>query len=526
MSSERPVARTASLVMILILLSRVLGFLRERAIAEVFGATWQTDALRLAFNIPDLMFAILVAGGLNAAFIPTFTGYLARDEEEEGWRMAWTFFALGLIVLVLMTLLGIIFSPALSYIVAIAYSGEKRQVLVALMRVLFPAVFFTALAGLGMGVHKSYKSFNAPLWGPVVYNLVIILGAYLLGRRFGIMGIAAGTVAGAMSNFLLQMPFFARKAAPHRFHFNLHHPGIARALYLMGPAVLSSSITQLNFTISSSLASSLPESSVSALRVANTLVQLPLGVFGMGVSMVILPTLSGLMAQGKTDAFRRTFSQGVRLVLFLTIPAAVGLAVMRVPLVRLLFQVGEFDAKDTLMAAWAVLYFAPGLISQSAIQVLVQVYYSLQDTRTLVRVSMQSIVINILLSIAFLRFTNLAHGGLALAYSITSVINMLTYMHGLRRHLDDIDAPRIYRSILLSLIAALLMGVVVWAAVVGSNAVISPARVLGRLAEVAAGVGAGALAYLAFVFILRMEETTFLRQVLRRRGKAVPDAED
>ncbi|MGI6541741.1 MAG: murein biosynthesis integral membrane protein MurJ [Limnochordia bacterium] len=522
--AERPVARTAGLVMVLILLSRLLGFIRERSIAIVFGSNWQTDVFRQAFNIPDLMYFILVAGGLNAAFIPTFTSYLARDEEEDGWRMAWTFFTLGFIALVLMTALGVIFSPSLSYIVGYAYEGETRRLLIKLMRIMFPAVFFTALAGLGMGVHKSYKSFNAPLWGPILYNAVIILGIYLLGGRYGVVGMGIGTVAGACVNFLIQMPFFIKKARPRRYAFQLHHPGIKQILYLMGPAVISSSIAQLNFIVSSSLASSLAESSVSALRVANTLVQLPLGVFGMGVSMVILPTLAGLKAKGEIDDFREMFSQGIRFVLTLTIPAAVGLAVLRVPLVRLLFEGGAFTSADTLMTAQAVLFYAPGLISQAVIQVLVQVYYSLQDTKSLVKVSLNAILVNATLSLAFLKFTPLAHGGLALASSLTSIINLLNYLLRLRKHLGRIDAGRMLRCTIRSLIASAVMGFAVWGAATVGASLFGTSTLPGRVTEVAIGVGTGGLVYLIMIFVLRMEETTFLYQVFRRNAKSTSEA--
>lgn len=516
---QRPVARTASLVMVLILFSRILGFIRERAIAQVFGMDWRTDVFRAAFNVPDLMFFLLVAGGLNAAFIPVFTSYLARGEEEEGWRMAWTFFAIGLILLVVMTTTGMVFTPALAPLVAIGYVGEQRRLLIRLMRVMFPAVAFTALAGLGMGVHKSYQSFGAPLWGPVMYNVMIILGTYFLGPSFGTLGMAVGTVAGAIANFLIQLPFFLKKAYPHPFIFDIQHPGIIQAFRLMGPAVISSSIVQLNFTITSSLASTLEEGSISALRTANTLVQLPLGVFAMGVAMVILPTLAGLMARGQTDAFRQTFSQGLRLVLFLTIPAAVGLASLRIPLIGLLFETGEFSASNTLMAAHAVLYYAPGLISQAAIQILVQVFYSLQDTRTLVRVSATAIVVNTLLGVAFIRLTPLGHGGLALAFSLTSLLNVFTYLYHLRRSIGSIDGTRIARTVGLSLFASALMGLAASGAATLAAQLANPARLSGRLLEVTAGVGTGIAIYAALTLAFGMEEASLLREALLRRRR-------
>src|SRR5690625_1726970 len=205
---ERPMARAAGAVMLLILFSRLLGLVRERAIAQVFGMTWQTDVFRNAFNIPDFMFFLLVAGGLNAAFIPVFTSYLAKDQEDEAWRVASSFFTITVSLLVLFATLGAIFAPQLTILVGYGFVGEQRELLIVLMRTLFLAVFFTALAGLGMGIHRSYKSFTAPMVGPIAYNLAIIAGTYTLARWIGVFAMAIGTVVGAMANFLITLHFF------------------------------------------------------------------------------------------------------------------------------------------------------------------------------------------------------------------------------------------------------------------------------------------------------------------------------
>src|SRR5690606_24017572 len=164
----------------------------------------------------DLMYFLLIAGGLNAAFIPVFTGYLAKGEEDDGWRLATTFFSIVVGLLIVMVILGVAFAPHLSPLVAYSYRGREQELLVYLMRLMFPAVFFTAMAGVGMGVHRSYRNFAPPLWGPIVYNAMIIASTYLLGRTFGIVGMAYGTVVGAIANFALQVPFVLRKARGRR----------------------------------------------------------------------------------------------------------------------------------------------------------------------------------------------------------------------------------------------------------------------------------------------------------------------
>lgn len=506
--------------MLLILLSRLLGFIRERAIADVFGLNAETDAFRLAFNIPDIMYFLLIAGGLNAAFIPVFTRYLAKGEEEEGWRVATTFFTVIVTALIAMVAVGLIFTPQLSPLVAYDYQGEQKALLVRLMRIMFPAVFFTALAGVGMGVHKSYKHFAPPMWGPIVYNVMIILATHLLGRRYGVVAMAYGTVAGAIGNLLIQIPFVLKKWRGKRFAFDLSHPGLKQTLRLMGPAVISLSIFQINFIVLSNLASGLSEGSPTALRIGQTIVQLPLGVFAMGVSMVILPALSGLIARNEMDAFTRTFSQGLRAVFFVTIPSAVGLYVLRIPVISLLFETGAFTASDTRTAAVALAALAVGLWAQAGSQVLIQVFYSLQETKTLVRVSLIAILLNTSLSLLLLRITPWEHGALALAYSLTAIANLGNYLYSLRRKIGRIDGARIVATLALSAGASLVMGGVVhWLHLV-SAPWFDTLTLLGRVAHLALSIGGGVLVYGGLALLFRMEEVGFVAAAVKGNRRA------
>ena len=466
------------------------------------------------------MYFLLIAGGLNAAFIPVFTSYLAKEQEDDGWRLAATFFSIVVGLLVLMVTLGVIFAPRLSPLVAYSYRGGERELLVHLMRLMFPAVFFTAMAGVGMGVHRSYRNFAPPLWGPVAYNAMIIASTYLLGRTLGVVGMAYGTVAGAIANLAIQVPFVLRKSRGKKLRIDLSHPGLRQVFRLMGPAVISLSIYQVNFIIVSNLASGLTEGSPTALKIAQTMVQLPLGVFGMGIGMVILPSLSRLMARGERDAFRETFSQGIRAVFFVTIPSAVGLAVLRVPLVRLLFETGEFGPSDTQMAAYALLFFTIGIWAQAGVQVLTQVYYAIQETGTLVRVSVTAIILNTALSFLFVRLTPLGHGGLALAYSLTVIVNMLNYLITLRGKIGRIDGGRIARTVLFSTLAALIMGAAVHLAAGVFATWFDLGSLAGQLLHALLAIGVGVVVYAGSAYALRMPEIRMIREVVRRKDQA------
>ena len=518
MSQARTLARAAGGTMILILISRLLGFVRERAVAEVFGRTWQTDAYRAAFHIPDLMYFLLVGGALSAAFIPVFSQYLATRDEDEAWRVASSFLNLVVGLLLVFTVLGVLFTPALAPLVAYGFTGEQEALLIHLMRLMFPAVFLTALAGLGIGVQNAYQRFVLPMLGPIVYNVGIILGAYLLGPRMGIDGLAYGTVAGALGNVLVQAPFVLRKARWHPV-IDWSHEGMLEILRLMGPALVGLSVAQVNLIISTNLASTLSEGSITALNMANRLMQFPLGVFAMGISTVLFPSMSRLAAQGQVDALRVTFSRGLRAILFVTVPSAVGLAVLGEPVIRLLFQAGAFGARDTLATDEALLFYTPALIGLSGTQILTRVFYSLHDTRTPVWVSLFTLVSNTGLSLLFLHGTDLGHSGLALAYSITTLLNLGLYLVILRRRLGRIEGGLILRGLAGSLLASGIMGLLVWAFHRELAPHLDLATMSGRLIETLAPVAAGAAVYGLVSLVLQKDETRALLGLLKaRRG--------
>nr|NLJ03444.1 murein biosynthesis integral membrane protein MurJ [Bacillota bacterium] len=507
--------------MLAILVSRILGFIRERAVAEVFGRTATTDVFFAAFALPDLMYQLLVGGALSSAFIPVFTQYLAKDDEKEAWYVASVFLNATFLLLLLIMVLGVIFTPQLAPLVGMGFSGEQRDLLILLMRVTFPAVFFTALAGLCMGVLHSYQKFFLPALGPIVYNLGQILGAYILGPIIGIMGMAAGTVAGALGNFSIQFPAVLKRAKKHyRPVVDLRHPGIRRMGMLMLPAILGLSISQVNVIVSQNLASTLETGSIVALRLANRLINFPLGIFAMGISTAVFPTLARLTARGETEEFRRTLSFGLRVIFFITIPSAFGMAFLRVPIVRLLFESGEFLPGDTLATAFALLFYVPGLIAQSTLQVTTRGFYSLQDTKTPVKIGFVTVVLNFLLSVAFLRLTNLGAGGLAFAYSLSSIFNMALAMGVLGKRLGGLMDPRLWSTVVKSAIASVFMGVGAYytASLLASYLPLSSK--LGQAIQTFAAIGVGVAVYLALSLLFKMEESHYFLGLLKRKLRA------
>ena len=256
-------------------------------------------------------------------------------------------------------------------------------------------------------------------------------------------GLAIGVVVGAIGNFFVQFPFVRAYNKGYQFVMDFSHPGIRKIFKLMVPSLLGLSVTQINLIINQSLASGLAAGSITALRYANRLMQLPLGIFAMGISTAIFPTLARQASRREMDDFRATFSLGLRSVFFITVPAGIGLWVLGEPIVRLLFQGAEFTAADTKATAFALGFYSLGLFAQSGIQVITRVYYSLNDTVTPVLTGLATVVLNVLLNLFFLSQTNLAHGGLALAFSISGIFNFFALVFFLRRKIGAMGGGKI-----------------------------------------------------------------------------------
>ncbi|MGM9572066.1 MAG: murein biosynthesis integral membrane protein MurJ, partial [bacterium] len=346
-SNSHKIAKAAGILMIAILLSRILGFVREAVMGMQFGSNWMTDAYIAAFTIPDLVYYLLIGGALSAAFIPVFTDYIMQDETEEAWKVASIVMNIVVVALGTIIILGMIFANYLVPVVALNFSGETLQLTIFLTRIMFPAVLFHALNGLAMGVLNSFDHFTVPAFGSVVYNTGIILAIIFLGPHLGIMGMSIGVVLGAAATTLMQYLALRRRGISYYFKIDLHHPGVRKIGSLMLPAVIGLSIVQINLVINQNFASFLSEGSITALRFANRLIQLPYGLFASAIGIAIFPTLTKLAAKDCWDDMTGTLSEGLRLTNFLCIPAGAGLMALSVPIVRLLFEQGKFDEQAT-----------------------------------------------------------------------------------------------------------------------------------------------------------------------------------
>lgn len=514
-SVAKGVAQAAGILMVAMFLSRILGFVREQAITTKFGTTANTDAYVAAFAVPDLLYNLLIGGALSAAFIPVFSGYLAKGQEEDAWEAANTVASLILIVMTVVVILGIIFAPYLVPLVAYNFQGETLELTVLLTRIMLPAILFHGLNGLMMGVLNSYNHFLAPAMGGVMYNVGIILCGLLLASQYGIIGFAIGVLVGVVINFLIQLPTLIGKGLKYRFTLNLKHPGVRRMGMLMIPAVIGLSANQINLIVNQNFASALDEGSITALRMANRLMLLPLGLFGFTIGAAVFPTLAGQVATNQEAEFRKTFSGALRSVLFITVPAAAGLMALSVPIVRLLFQQGEFSPQATMVTADALFYYCIGLFAQAGVLVLVRAYYAFQDTVTPVVIGVLTILLNYVMNLWLVDTMEVS--GLALAYSVTGIFNMVSLLLLLRRKVKAIDGRKIITSLVQVWLAAVIMGFMAYGVSIMAESYLNLASKTHQLLQVGVAVTAGIVAYAGLTLLFRMEEARQVVGLVKRK---------
>ncbi|MCB2187351.1 MAG: murein biosynthesis integral membrane protein MurJ [Deltaproteobacteria bacterium] len=518
MSEQQKVTRAVGVVGGATLASRVAGFVRDLVVAYFFGAGPASDAFFVAFRIPNLLRRLFAEGTLTIAFIPVFTEILRRKGREEAYELAQSALAMLSLVLLLVCALGITFAPEVVRVMAPGFTpgGETYLLAVTLTRWCLPFIFFISLLALASGVLNSLGHFFAPAVATVLLNLSIIFCGVGLRTWLEppVLSLAVGVLVGGVLMLILQVPYLKKNGISLRPVWDPHNPALRWVMRLMGPAAFGAAVYQITVLMNTVLSSFLASGSVSWLYYADRLIEFPLGIFAIAVSTAILPSLSRHAADGDQPALVRTMLFGLRLTMFICVPAMVGLMVLAQPLIVLLFERGEFGPADVTATVQALLGYAVGLWAFAGVRSVLQTFYALKDTRTPVLVAAACLVVNLVLSL--LLMGPLAHAGLALATSAASACNLGGLILLLRRRLGPLGLRRVVKSLLLiSLTSAVMAGV---AALVAYGAPWGPAtgllaRVVRPLAALAAGMGV----YLAVAWVMKMEELGHLWEVLGKR---------
>lgn len=503
-------AKTTLIIVIVSSLSSLLGFVRETVIAYKFGATSLTDAYLVALVIPNI-FSSFIAGAISVAFIPIFTEHMNMYGEEEAWKIGATFSNLTIMGLILLTCANFLFAPTFIKAIGPGLPSEMQSLSVSLSKYLSPLILLSGLTGLATAIHNSYRKFTVPSYAILLNNIGIIIGAFFLSKYYNIFGLVFGALGGALCNSIIITSTLHRKLRFYCFSPTLiFSPGIKRMASLVVPFIIGSAAGQLNIIIDRIFASGLVEGSISALNYSSRLMQLPLNIFAGAIATVLFPSLSYYAVNGEFRQIKTTLSESIRMLWFITIPMSVGLMVLRKPIISILFEHGAFTSMDTQMTAQALMFYSIGLFAQSGIFILVKCYYSLQDSITPVKIAFLTVIFNILLN--FVLVKPLLHSGLALATSVSSILNFLLLLHYLERNIGKMQYREIMHSTIKFLIASTLMGYIAWQLYLclsiefGEN----------KLSITLVSVVFGTIAYFIIAYFLKMREIDYILSLSKK----------
>ena len=514
---NRSLVKAAGVIGIATFSSRILGFIRDMVLARLFGATPAADAFYVAFRIPSLLRELFAEGSMSGAFIPVFTEYQSRRSKQEAWELASAAFTTLLTIVTLVTLVGILAAPWLVQLLAPGFhsSPEKLALTTLLARVMFPYLLFISLAAMAMGILNSVRAFAVPAYAALFLNIFIIGCALLLSPHLEepILGVAIGVVAGGVAQFVMQLPSLKVRGLLFGFRFEPGHPGVKRIGQLMVPSLLGMSVTQVNLTISTILASFIA-GAPTYLFYGMRLIQFPLGIFGVALAMAILPTLSAQATRGAMEELRATLGFGLRMIVFIMFPAMLGLIVLRTPIVHLFFEHGTFTAHDTAETAMAVLCYAVGLWAFGGVRIIVAAFYSLQDTKTPAIAAAVAVAANIVFSL--LLMSSLGASGLALATALAGMVNGGILVAVLNRRLGGVEWGTVGRSAGRVMVACIpLVLACLWVA--GAQVWTHEGEWAAKSVMLAVAIGLSVSGYLGVHALLRSEELDLVWGMVRSK---------
>jgi putative peptidoglycan lipid II flippase len=517
------VARASVIMIATLVASRVLGWLRLSVVGATFGGTTDLDAFIAAFKIPDAIFGLLVAGALASAFIPVFTGYLAKEREEEAWHVASSVLNALLLLLIGASAVMWLAAPILvPTIIApgFAQNPQELALTVDLTRLMLLSPIFMGLSALTTGILNSYRQFLSSAVAPLVYNAVIILFTFFASPFLGIHAVATGVVVGALVMWLVQLPELTFRRTRYSFSLDLAHSGVRDVLRLAGPRTVALGAVQIVYFVDTILASAMPVGSLVALNYAFQLMLLPLGVFSIAISAAVFPTLSHYASIGDVNRMRQTVQQAIRWILFLTLPTAILMIVLRRPIVNLLFQYGSFGPELREATQAAFLFYSLGLAGHALVQILARAYYASRDTATPLALTLISIGMNVVLDV--LLAPTLGINGLALANAISTLVEaaLLFMLLATRARLR---LAGLGLSSAKQVCASLLMGVAMFAFIRATNVTVDLEQTkLGLALQTLVAAAVGGFVYLAAAYLLRIGElgeiVTVVQARLRRRA--------
>ena len=522
------VMKAASILIVMNFFASILGYARQIIISTCFGMGIDSDAYYAAFTIPDLIYNVLVGGGLSSAFIPVFSAYIAEKKEDEGFRMASSILNLVAVVSGLASIVGIIFAPQLVPLFGdFSKGGEPFLLLtIKLTRIMFFQSFFMCLTGICMGILQSYKEFTPPSLGSVVYNLVIIVvGLILMKLGLGITGFSIGVVVGAVVHFSIQVVFIKKKEFIYHRLIDFDNKGVRKFFKLFWPMLLGISVGQINLVVNKYFGIGQGESILSAMQNAISIQQLPINMFGFSIALSVFPTMVEHFSLHKMTSYKKDLSMAIRNMVFITLPCVAGLIAVRTPLVRALYRQGAFTEDNLNTLSTLLIFYCLGITAYCVRQVLLQGFYSIQITIIPVTINIIIMLLNIVLSFIFVKLWGA--NGLGLAYSVAGVASMSLLAMTLRAKVGHLRGREIMNSVVRIALACVIMYLAIW----GSNALLDSLlpldRKLAQLVELILLIMIGVVVYIISTYFLGVRELkSALNMILRRFNKRIEPLPD
>jgi putative peptidoglycan lipid II flippase len=547
-SKQASVAKSAGIVSIAVMFSRVLGLVREMIFSRFFGAGFLYDAFLVGFRIPNLLRDLFAEGALSAAFVKVFTDYQIKKSEVEAWRLASLVFNALAVVLSLVTLLGILLSPYLVPLLAWGFAPEKARLAVTLTQIMFPFILLVALAAVAMGVLNTKGRFGIPASASTAFNLAsIIFGLafafWLSGgtwevstdkdlvpsaaAHWAITGMAIGTLMGGAFQLFIQIPSLHKVGFRFVPVLSFTDEGVRRVARLMGPAIIGTSAVQIKVLVDTFVVSGI-DGGQSWLSYAFRLMQFPIGVFGVAIGTAAIPTLSKLASEENFRKFRDTLSDSIKLIFLLTIPSAVGLITLGEPIIRLIYEGGRFTGADTSMTAWALAAYSVGLAGYAAIKVLSPSFYALDDAKTPMYVSLASILVHVATSYGMMRLlstvavsperpSGFGHVGVALATSVVALINFFALSMLMRRKIMRINGRNIISAFVRIAAASGLMSLAAYATYFLLHKQLGGTGFAPRAIEAFVPIGLGGLVFVVSAKLLGIHEIERIYRAFARK---------
>lgn len=516
--------RAAWIVSIAVMCSRVLGLTREIIVAALFGASQWMDAFIVAFRAPNLLRDLFAEGALSTAFITVFSQKIEKEGDRSAWQLAAKMATLAVIFMSVVTLLGVLFAPAVVRFLAPDFDAETATFAVLLTRIMFPFILVVSLAALAMGMLNSKNIFGIPALASSFFNIGSIAGGLFFGwwidPEFGyraLIGLAIGTLIGGLLQLLVQLPSLRKVGFAFRPDFLWRDEGVRRVLLLMVPSVIAGSAVQVNVMINTMFASYLQDGAISWLNYAFRLMQLPLGVFGVAVATVTLPVVSKIAVTQNWEHFRATLAKAIRLATFLSIPSAAGLIILGKPIVSLIYERFRFDSDDTLAVGAALQFYAMGLFAYSCIKVLSPAFYAMNRKWTPMFVSFAAIALNVALNYFFIFHLDYGHRGLALSTAISATMNFALLYFLMYRHLHGMQSGVWLLAIAKSLVGVAGLVAVAYSAQYYFGHLLLQGSLYFRVPAVLLTVALAGAVYLLICYLLKSEEMLESVQILKNR---------